>query len=187
MATPLHDYSNVCPTVPTNNPLNDPIQELSEQLFGPSYPQPQTTYETEYTHHTAGSTAGSSSTFAPPTIGASSDQIPEIQTIEEEPVSTPPGPRKRKNPRPHYNATWWRYFEQTIDPATGKCISARCKVKGCKSSFTYDDNNSSMGRHAAKHIKNGQEPQERPDSTHIQTLINPDGTRTHQKYDEKKC
>jgi hypothetical protein len=184
MTTPPHDYSY--PTAPSPNPVTDTIQQLSDQLFGgPTYPQ--TTYETDYTHHTVGSAAGSSSTFAPPTVGGSSDRYPEIQTIEEEPeASTPPGPRKRRNPRPKYNAHWWRYFEQTIDPATGKCVSARCKVKGCKSSFTYDDNNSSMGRHAARHISNGEQPQEQPDNTLVQTQINPDGTRTHQKYDEKK-
>ena len=43
-----------------------------------------------------------------------------------------------------------------------------------------------MGRHAQRHIQASQEPQEQPDNTLVQTQINPDGTRTHQKYDEKK-
>ena len=153
-----HNYMYGPTAPPPSNPVADTIRDLSDQLFGSPSPYGPTAYEmTDYTHHTVGSSAGSSSTFAPPAVGGSSEQFTaEIQPIEEEPsASTPPGPKKRKAPRPKYNAPWWRYFEQTIDPTTGKCISARCKVRGCHSNFKYDDNNSSMSRHAQRHQQSG--------------------------------
>ena len=175
---------------PSNNPVADPLQQFGEQLFGTPPQQYQTTYEaTElapaygHGHNTGGSAAGSSSAFAP--------EIQPAPPLEQEmpPSSSASGPRKRKAPRPKYSASWWRYFEKELDPVTGRCISARCKVKGCNAYFRYDDNNSSLSRHAQRHIDAGVEPQEHLDevtSPLVQTQINPDGTRTHNKYDEKK-
>ena len=138
-----------------------------------------------------GSASGGSSSTVP--AAYTSSPAPEIQVEASQATTTTTSggatqvPKKRKA-NPKYTADWWRYFEQTLD-ADGHLVSAKCKVKKCSAQYFYKvkDGTNSFKRHAEKHIANKQEPQERPDPTNVQTLINPDGSRTHQRYDEKKC
>ena len=202
---------------PPPNPFSntdETFQQLSEQIFGTNYPQnpnyfptnpnfpqnvrtPQQYFQVQapdlnFFPHTASIGSGAGSTYAPspatPRPNVSVGQAEIEEEVEAIPTTSQPGPKKRKGPKPKYNAAWWRFYEQTLDPDTGKLISARCKVKNCKGEFIYDDDNgtSSFSRHARAHEKEGKEPQEHPDSRPVQTVINPDGTRTHQRYDEKK-
>jgi hypothetical protein len=193
--------------------IDEPFQQLGEQIFGTSYSQNPNYFPTNtnfpqnvptpqffqapppdlnFFPHTVSSGSGAGSTYAStptaPVPHVSVGQTEIEEEVEATPSTSQPGLKKRKGPRPRYNAAWWRFYEQTLDPDTGKVISARCKVKDCKGEFIYDEDNglSSFLRHARAHEKDGKEPQEKPDSRSVQSVINPDGTRTHQRYDEKK-
>jgi hypothetical protein len=92
----------------------------------------------------------------------------------------------REEAPPTYDAPWWRYYEQTLDP-DGVLINARCKVSNYKTSYNYVIKNSlsQFKKYAYKHIGKNEEPQERPDTRMVQSCLNSDGTRTLVKYDEK--
>ena len=97
--------------------------------------------------------------------------------------------KKRKGANPTYKADWWRYYEKVYDPNDPKrVIGGKCKVKNCKARYSYSSaiGNSSLSRHATMHKDANEQPQENADPEIVQTLINADGTRTHQKYDEKR-
>jgi hypothetical protein len=109
-------------------------------------------------------------------------------------TSVPPSPMeaelagKRKRPLvPTYDAPWWHFYEMTKD-ASGVLISAKCKVKNYKVNYRYIKPNglSSFKKHTDKHLLKNEEPQEHADNCFVQSLINSDGSRTHQRYDEKK-
>ena len=72
--------------------------------------------------------------------------------------------------------------------ADGVLVFSRCKVRTCKKTFIYVKSNgmSAFKKHTEGHMKSGEELQENPTPGLVQTLMNPDGTRTHQKYDEKR-
>jgi hypothetical protein len=108
--------------------------------------------------------------------------------------SVPPSPMKpepagkRKRPLvPTYEAPWWRFYEMTKD-ASGVLISAKCKVKNYKVNYRYIKPNdlSSFKKYADKHLIKNEEPQEYADNRFVQSVINSDGSRIHQTYDEKK-
>jgi len=117
----------------------------------------------------------------------SSPPSPEIQAAPSDLQTGPSEKRKRRNPTPTYDAGWWRFYEMTKD-ADGVLKSARCKVKNCLTSYNYVKANgtSTFKKHVDKHLKRNEEPQEQADNSLVQTLIRSDGTRTHQKYDEKR-
>jgi hypothetical protein len=118
--------------------------------------------------------------------------------VAETPIKTPnpsvpPSPMeaepaiKRKRPLvPTYDAPWWHFFETTKD-ASGVLISVKCNVKNYKVNYSYIKSNglSSFKKHADKYLLKNEESQEHVDNHFIQSVINPDGSRTHQIYDEK--
>jgi hypothetical protein len=64
----------------------------------------------------------------------------------------------------------------------------RCKVRNYKAFYQYSKKNSlsAVKKHDDKYLAKIEEPQEQPDSRLSQSVINSDGSRTHQKYDEKR-
>jgi hypothetical protein len=95
--------------------------------------------------------------------------------------------KRRKRVSPTYDASWWRYYEQTLG-FDGVLINARCKVSNYKTSYNYVIKNSlnEFKKHADKHIAKNEEPQKRPDIRMVQSYLNSDDTRTFVKYDEKR-
>jgi hypothetical protein len=119
---------------------------------------------------------------------------PPSSVVETPNPSVPPSPMeaeptgKRKRPFiPTYDAPWWHFYEMTKD-ASGVLISAKCKVKNYKVNYRYikSNNLSSFKKHANKHLLKNEEPQEHADNLFVQSVINSDGSRTHQRYDGKK-
>ena len=68
-------------------------------------------------------------------------------------------------------------------------LSGRYEVKNYKVFYRYSKANglSTFKRHANKYVAKNEEPQDQPDPHLIQSVINTDGNRTHQRYDEKEC
>jgi hypothetical protein len=64
-----------------------------------------------------------------------------------------------------------------------------CKVPNCKKHvFVYKQSSgmTSFKRHVEMHQKNGEIPSENAGPRQIQTFMQPDGTRTHPKFDEAR-
>ena len=167
--------------------VNYPPPNYSQNLNFPSpyfqqLPQDLNLYPQSSPRPNFSSGAGGSST----TVNATASDCDEIQVEPQqtEPIE-PPSKKRRKS---KYTKPFWRFYEMTFDDE-GNLISARCKVRNCKAEYFYTSSNgtNTFSRHVEKHIKANEEPQEHPDRTPVQTLINPDGTRTHQRYDEKEC
>jgi YD repeat-containing protein len=97
-----------------------------------------------------------------------------------------PSEKKRKTAGPSYDAPWWRFYEQIKD-ASGVMLSGRCKVKNCKVFYRYSKTNglSAFKKHADKYVTKNEEPHDQPDPHLVQSVINTDGSRTQQRYDEK--
>ena len=189
------------------NPQQEPLPYYPQQppqMSTPYYPndpnifipQMSTPY---YLHQTYGGTSsgiGSSSQFTIPIASTPSPNVPEIQAEEEvaaqsaqqvAPIAAPAAKKKKITRAPGYGAEWLPWYEVTYH-ADGTMNTLHCKVKCCKKGyFTYVKANgmSSFKRHADGHQRKNERPQENADPRLIQTLMNPDGTRTHQKYDEK--
>ena len=195
---PQNQNPNYYPQIPHAPPQisHPPPQYFPDLNYYPQNPN---------IHGDAGATASNSTTpyHISPQTDPTSALPPRFTTapgtsLPNEPTpdsSVPPSPaeaegsnrRKRKKPTaPIYDASWWRFYEQTKD-GTGKLISARCKVKDCKANYVYVQANglSTFKKHADKHMAQNVEPQERADNQLVQTLMNSDGTRTHRRYDEK--
>jgi hypothetical protein len=70
---------------------------------------------------------------------------------------------------------------------SGVLISAKCKVKNYKVNNRYIKSNglSSFENYVDKHLLKNEEPQEHAENHFVQSVINRDGSRTHQRYDEK--
>jgi hypothetical protein len=66
-------------------------------------------------------------------------------------------------------------------------IIMKCKVKNCKISYCYIKSNglNSFKKYVDKYLTKNEKPQEHADNYFIQSVINLDGSRTHQRYDEK--
>jgi hypothetical protein len=67
-------------------------------------------------------------------------------------------------------------------------LNERCKVKNYKFFYKYSKSNglSAFKKHIDKHVVKNEEPQDQPDPRLVQIIINTDGSRTHQRYDENK-
>jgi hypothetical protein len=64
-----------------------------------------------------------------------------------------------------------------------------CKVPNCKKPYFVYKEYSAMiifKRHVEMHQKKGEVPSENVEPRQIQTLMQPDGTRTHPKFDEAR-
>jgi hypothetical protein len=72
---------------------------------------------------------------------------------------------------------------------SGVLFSAKCKVKSCKLNYWYIKPNglSSFKKYVDKHLLKNEKPQEHADNRFVQSVINSDGSRTHQRYDEKNA
>jgi hypothetical protein len=68
-------------------------------------------------------------------------------------------------------------------------LSGRCKVKNCKVFYRYSKTNgiSTFKKYVDKYVAKNEEPQDQPDPRLFQSVINTDGSRTHQRYDKKEC
>jgi hypothetical protein len=79
------------------------------------------------------------------------------------------------------------FYEQTKD-ASGVILSGRCKIKKYKVFYRYSKVNSisAFKKHADKHMAKNEEPQYQSDPRLVQSVINTNGSITHQRYDEKK-
>jgi hypothetical protein len=95
--------------------------------------------------------------------------------------------KKRKTVDPSYDAPWWRFYEQTKD-TSGVLLSERCKIKNYKVFYRYSkaNNLSAFKKYADKRVAKNEEPQDQTDPRIVQNVINTDGSRTHQRYDEKR-
>jgi hypothetical protein len=120
-----------------------------------------------------------------PNVPSSAAETP-TSSVPPSPMEARPSEKKRKITYHSYDAPWWRFYEQTKD-ASGVMLSERCKVKNCKSFYRYSKTNglSAFKKHADKHVAKNEEPQDQPDPRLVQNIINMDGSRTHQRYDEK--
>jgi hypothetical protein len=121
-----------------------------------------------------------------PTAPSSAAETP-TSSVPPSPMEARPSEKKRKTTGPSYDAPWWRFYEQTKD-ASDVMLSGRCKVKNCKVFYRYSKANdlSAFKKHADKHVAKNEEPQDQPDPHLVQSAINTDGSRTHQRYDEKR-
>jgi hypothetical protein len=57
-----------------------------------------------------------------------------------------------------------------------------------KAFYKYTKANSfnAFKKYAIKHVVKNEEPQDQPDHRVVQSVINTDGSRTHQRYDKKR-
>jgi hypothetical protein len=196
---PTYPQNPIPPTYP-QNPIPPTYQQIPNYQPNPNYQQNPTNlnFPSPYFQQTpqfhefnffsqpsprpnfSSGAAGSSTT-----IDGTSTASEEIRVDVQGAPSTS---RKRKKARDaRFNAWFWKYFEQTFDE-NDNLIRIRCKVKKCKADFDYVSSNgtNTYSRHADKHVKKNEEPQERPDPLPVQTTINPDGTRNMVKYDANK-
>jgi hypothetical protein len=92
--------------------------------------------------------------------------------------------KKRKTACHSYDVPWWHFYEQTKD-VSGVILSRICKVKNYKAFYRYSKANSLIAfkKHADKHVAKNEKPQDQPDPRIVQSVINTDGSRTHQRYD----
>jgi hypothetical protein len=95
-----------------------------------------------------------------------------------------PSEKKRKIIGSSYDAPWWHFYEQTMD-ASSVMLSGRCKIKNCKVFYRYSkaNNLNTFKKHADKYVTKNEEPQDQPDPRLVQSILNMDGSRTHQRYD----
>ena len=188
--------SQMAPPYYQQNPQQEPLpyfQQYPQQEPLPYFQQyPQYPHIPHQTYGGTSSGIGSSSQFTTP-IASPSPNVHEIQAEEEVAAQSPQqvapiaAPAAKKKRLPGYGAEWLPYYEVTYH-ADGTMNTLHCKVKGCpKGQFTYKIANgmSSFKRHADSHKAKNERPQENANPRLIQTLMNSDGTRTHQKYDEK--
>jgi hypothetical protein len=77
-------------------------------------------------------------------------------------------------------------YEQ-INNASGVMLSGRCKVKNCKVFYRYSKPNglSAFKKHTDKYVAKNEEPQDQSDPRLVQSVINMDDSRTHQRYIKK--
>jgi hypothetical protein len=108
-------------------------------------------------------------------------------SVPPSPIEAGPSEKKRKTTSPSYDAHWWHFYEQTNN-ASGVMLSGRCKVKNCKVFYRYSKANglSTFKKYADKYVAKNEETQDQPDPRLVQSIINMDGSKTHQRYDEKK-
>jgi hypothetical protein len=80
-------------------------------------------------------------------------------------------------------------FYEQIKDASGVMLSGRCKIKNYKVFYRYSKINglSVFKKHDDKYVEKKEETQDQPDTRLVQSVINTDGSRTHQSYDEKEC
>jgi hypothetical protein len=99
-----------------------------------------------------------------------------------------PSKKKRKTAGPSYDAPWWHFYEQTKD-ASCVMLSGRYKVKNYKVFYRYSKAKclNTFKKHANKHVVKNEELQDQLYPRLVQSVINTDGSRTHQRYDKKKC
>jgi hypothetical protein len=71
---------------------------------------------------------------------------------------------------------------------SGVMLSGRYKIKNCKDFYRYSKVNglSAFKKHVDKYVTKNEESQDQPDPHLVQSVINTDGSRTHQRYDEKR-
>jgi hypothetical protein len=98
-----------------------------------------------------------------------------------------PSKKKEEDSWPSYDTPWWHFYEQIKD-ASGVILSGRCKVKKYKAFYIYFKANglSAFKKYTNKYVAKNEEPQDQPDSRLVQSVINTDCIRTHQRYDEKR-
>jgi hypothetical protein len=166
-------------------PPHGPQPYISQDLnMPPQYPPPLRPLHT--THEIIEETP----TVTPRLPSSVDESLPpssQPSPIVDQPPAEQGTMRKRKKTAPKYEAEWWRFYEVQKD-ASGTILSGRCKVAGCKAFYEYKrtQGTSTFKKHVDKHILAKEEPQDRPDQRLVQTAINPDGTRTIAKYDEKR-
>ena len=150
---------------------------------------PQETHQTAPPYAYGGQTSVASSQFTAPVGGGPSTSVPEIEAEDDIPsTSVPPQePAEKKTKRqPEYSQWWVSWYNVTyLEDRTMQYLE--CKVKDCKKIiFEYKKQTgmSSFKRHAEMHQRKSERPSERAGPRQIQTLVNPDDTRTNPKYDE---
>jgi hypothetical protein len=121
-----------------------------------------------------------------PITPSSATETPTSSVLPS-PMKVGPSEKKRKKADPSYDASWWRFYEQTKD-ASGVILSGRCNVKNYKAFYKYSKLNgiSAFKNHADKYLAKNKEPQDQPDPRLVQNVINTDDSRTHQRYDQKR-
>ena len=176
------------PPPPYPYPPNQPQPQGPQPQYHQPVPSPQCPPPAPYCAHSSG--ASSTTPTAAYTSSAQEIQL-DVEAPSQETAGasggTPSSAAKKRKAPPKYNADWWRFYEKTLN-TDGGLVSGKCKVKNCKAEYFYSIANglNSFRRHAEKHIKDKEEPQEHADPRAVQTVINPDGSRTHQRYDEKR-
>jgi hypothetical protein len=136
------------------------------------------------------------SQFTAPISSTPSTGIPEIQEADVSPSRSAPAPPqqpaeqpvKKTKRAPEYNQWWLSWYKVTKDE-NGILKTLDCKVPNCKKPFFMYKQSSSMISfkiHVEIHQKKGEVPSENAGPRQIQTLMQPDGTRTHPKIDEAR-